>query len=614
MQTKKIIKYILSLFLLVTVVLILLGIRRNSGDSQLSEIEATSKGMVYSLFNNNNEKILALQCQESQRESRDRVLMKEIQATIFKGGQRKKDIHIYGESGYVANNMHNFTITGKARVFAKDFYLKSDNYSLKDRDVLTSQSGVDFKIESLTGRALAGMKVSLLRNYMLLYRVNGIFEILDNPFYFHGDTLKFRDDSRTVTLEKKASTQGPEAVLMARRIRMIFSEEYRHLREATATGRARFSWERDKGAGKEFWQIKSERIRNVYNSTGILKRTLVGENANIRLKDNKNSLAVLSSKIEIDFNTETNTISRVHCPVPSTISNKGKTNFEIKGSKATITYNKQGEIDNCYTRKGTTFRLNEYAGSTTSIQYDLKKESADLKGKDSLVRHKGYEFKSYLFHIDVKNNVISTDERVISVIELEKQNDLFSKDPIFVSANGLKIMEKSQSFKFHGDVNLLQKDVSLKADWFEIKDDNIMIATGNVILQFMNESKEMSIEGDSLVFETQKKDIEIKGKGILKNGDDLLKADWILIQFDNNSEVTLVSGNKNVIFSSDDYSGKSKQIYWQLAKGFVVFKESAQISKKGSGVAKGEDLRLDLKAKKITVIAGDREQAETIIK
>ena len=96
MQTKKIIKYILSLFLLVTVVLILLGIRRNSGDSQLSEIEATSKGMVYSLFNNNNEKILALQCQESQRESRDRVLMKEIQATIFKGGQRKKDIHIYG--------------------------------------------------------------------------------------------------------------------------------------------------------------------------------------------------------------------------------------------------------------------------------------------------------------------------------------------------------------------------------------------------------------------------------------------------------------------------------------------------------------------------------------
>ena len=163
-------------------------------------------------------------------------------------------------------------------------------------------------------------------------------------------------------------------------------------------------------------------------------------------------------------------------------------------------------------------------------------------------------------------------------------------------------------------MNLLQKDVSLKADWFEIKDDNIMIATGNVILQFMNESKEMSIEGDSLVFETQKKDIEIKGKGILKNGDDLLKADWILIQFDNNSEVTLVSGNKNVIFSSDDYSGKSKQIYWQLAKGFVVFKESAQISKKGSGVAKGEDLRLDLKAKKITVIAGDREQAETIIK
>jgi lipopolysaccharide export system protein LptA len=68
-----------------------------------------------------------------------------------------------------------------------------------------------------------------------------------------------------------------------------------------------------------------------------------------------------------------------------------------------------------------------------------------------------------------------------------------------------------------------------------------------------------------------------------------------------------------VAFSKKDLTGKAQLLHWQYALKTILFKNSAEITRKGSGTTRGQELRFDLDSNEITV-SGAADRSETTIR
>lgn len=618
MKYKRIVQILILLFLILVVIFIFSGIKHKRISTDLTNFEATGKEMVYTLYNKNNKKAILLKCSESKKVPEDKILMKNIQATIFKKGKLEKDIHISGDKGFIKNNLHDFSISKNAKIISGDTLIESKSFYLKDRDILTSKNIVNYKTKTLTGLAKSGMRASLLRNILYFYNTSGIYKKGNRSFDFKTDIMKFRDDIKTLRLHNNSSIKSKEALLRGDKISIVFTDDYKNIKEARSWGNCYFYMEKDSDhSGKEIREINAGQIKDSYDDNGNLEKTLIKEDAIVKIKNKLNTTKISSHLIEIYYNKISKSISNIQIPKPCVIENKGKNNFKITATKVAIAYDKKGEIDSCNSRGSSKIIFEEYKGSSSSTYYNLKNNSIILKGSDSKIVYKNSEFISFIFNIDTKNKILFSSSQIKSIVALNKQNPLFSKAPIFINSENINVSEMDNTVKYEKSVNLFQDDIALKAASLEVKGEDSMVATGSVSLSFKDNEKEVILKGNKLIFDFQERTLKIMDKARIKEGNNILKADLISVQLSKKSEgknkIEHIRGEKEVIFVNEDLSGSSEKIDWLFEKELVIFRGSAQIKKQSSGITKGNELKLDLKNKKIIIISDDSKRSQTII-
>jgi lipopolysaccharide export system protein LptA len=82
--------------------------------------------------------------------------------------------------------------------------------------------------------------------------------------------------------------------------------------------------------------------------------------------------------------------------------------------------------------------------------------------------------------------------------------------------------------------------------------------------------------------------------------------------FERSNRLENVLARDNVTFNKKDLSGRSGSLHWDFNKKIVLFKNSAQISRKGAGTTRGRELLLNLSSNEIKV-SSQEDRAETII-
>ena len=87
-----------------------------------------------------------------------------------------------------------------------------------------------------------------------------------------------------------------------------------------------------------------------------------------------------------------------------------------------------------------------------------------------------------------------------------------------------------------------------------------------------------------------------------------------MIRFNNKNEITRISGEDGIDFIKEDLYGNSGKVEWLFKENTMILKDLPQIVKKHGGTTIGEELKINLKTNKITILSSDTERTETTIK
>lgn len=116
------------------------------------------------------------------------------------------------------------------------------------------------------------------------------------------------------------------------------------------------------------------------------------------------------------------------------------------------------------------------------------------------------------------------------------------------------------------------------------------------------------------MIKAKEREVEIR-RGILRSGENTLRAQVLKIAFNQGNEISEIYGEEKIDFikAEDNTSGSSEKVRWFFRKDEIVFIDSARIQKQDSGVTKGSELRLFLKDNRITISSDKSKRTQTTI-
>jgi lipopolysaccharide transport protein LptA len=611
MKSKKILKLFIIIFLIGILIYVFAGLKRKEPSDYISDLKSDGEKMVHSTYDKQNRRAMEIKSSEALKETDDKLVMKDIEGVIFKKGRMNKDIQVHAKNGYVTNNNHNFYIENDARIVSEDFTISSQNFFLKDQALMNTKKKVDYKTEDLRGIAKRGMEYFLKLNVLKFFKTSGHYRRDNRDFSFKTDVLWVIDKDKLMVMENKAVIREANSILRSGWISVKFTDKFERIKEA-ASQKNSYLYIEDREK-KEIKEIKSDIITSFYNKNGELTKITVMQNAEIFLKSKTNHTTIASDLIEMRFDPASGKIKDISIPSPGQIENKGKTDFRITANKINANYNKDGELSYCQGTGDTEFIIDEYKGKAENLSYDIEKNSIIQKGQNAQLINRNNTFNSTKFHVDTEKKELSSGAKVKSIILLSKKNVLLSEAPIFINAENFSIFEKENKFSYKKRVNLVQEDIGLRADRLEIIDENDIEASGNVSLSFKSDEKDVDIRGEQITFNAKEKNIDISSNAVIKNDENILKANRFVVQFNDKNEVTRISGEDGIDFIKEDLYGTSGKVEWLFKEDTMILKDLPQIAKKNGGTTIGEELKIDLKTDKITILSSNTERTETII-
>jgi lipopolysaccharide transport protein LptA len=621
MRSKKALKLFIIVSLLGVIIYVFAALKRNEPTDFSAELKVDGEKMTHYTYDKNHRRVMELKSSEAVKESDDKLVMKDIEGLVFKKGRMNKDIRVFGDHGYVANNSHNFYVEKNARITSDDFDVKGPDFFLKDQANITTKNKVRYEAKDLKGIAMGGLEYYLKINVLKFFNTRGRYHRDERDFSFKTDILWVIDDENLVLLEKRSVVREGETILRSGWLSLHFTDNFKRIVEAASQKNSYFFTEDpEKNESKE---IKADNITSYYDEHGKLTKVKVMQNGVVSLTNETNHTIIHSDLIEMRFDPETGKATGIAIPGSGQIENTGKTDFRITAQKINADYNEEGELTFCQSKGNSEFIIDDYKGISEMLSYDIENDSIILRGPQAQIISGTNTFNSTRFNVDTENKVLTSGSGVKSVILLKKKNVLFSQAPLFVNADNFTILEKENKFSYKKKINLVQDDIGLKANSLSIADDNRIEALGGVSLSFKSDDKELAIKGGRISFNAKEKSIEISDNAAIKSDENLLRADRFVIQFTDKNEVADISGEGEVSFTKEDLYGHSGSVSWLFKEETMILRELPQVVKKNGGTTMvkknggttiGKELKINLKTNKITILSSGTERTETIIK
>lgn len=611
MKYKKLYKILLVIFVAAVLLYIIMGLKKGKNVDYRVETRADGEGMVFNSFNDDNKKVLELKCRTAQKGEGDRMYMTGIEGLIYKKGRMNKDIRVYADQGYTENNLYNFFIEQNARLVSTDFTIRSQSFFMKDRAEMNTTTKVEYFTKSINGIANGGMALYLNINTLNFFDTSGTYRQGKIGFDFQTQKLWFIDKDKMMVLENDAIIRDDKSILRSDWVTMKFTDDLKEIKE-TSSQKNSYLYYQDK-AKQEIKEIKSDNIRCLYDDQGRLTTLSVYNRGEILLKDRDNKTNIASELVDMDFDGPTGNATKAKISKRGVVENTGSTRFRVVANVIDLDYDHEGKLRTCIGTGKVVFVVEKYDGNADKVTYNINKHTMRIEGENSRILSKTNNFYSSLFFVETEKKILSTDKNVKSIIYMENENALFSKDAIFINAQKVTVLEKEKKITYEQNVSLTQSDVKLEAMKLEINGNNDIIATGKVSLNFKSENKMVSLKGERLLYDSKAKTIDLQNQAAIKSGDNVLQAVHIIISFNKDNEIQSINGQQKVNFLKEDLSGSSQRVEWDYKKDTMVFRGSPRIARSGGGKTTGEILKIELNTGRITILSNDSERSETVI-
>jgi lipopolysaccharide export system protein LptA len=234
-------------------------------------------------------------------------------------------------------------------------------------------------------------------------------------------------------------------------------------------------------------------------------------------------------------------------------------------------------------------------------------------GPDSRVRREENVFESSEFTIDTRSNTLVSPRDIKSILKPKENSVLFSRDELFVHAKKIRIFTRENKIQYTDAIRLYQGDTVLRAGSLEFEENSRVLAQGKVFLSFKENEDSIVLQGERILFDPAEKQIKVDKKGLLQSGTHILRAEHITIEFNEQQELERILADTSVTFNKDKITGNSKNVVWRFKEDLMTFQGNARIKTQSGGVTKGEELLLNLKEEKITILSDQSGRSQTVI-
>ncbi len=602
------------LLILAAAMLLFLWNKKGATPSKIVNTAVDGVNLTYLDFDKNNQKRMEVRCRESRKYSNERMQIKKITATIFKTDKLEKDIQVAAESGIISNNLHDFEISDQARIYSSEFSLSSQSFTLKNRELLTSAEKVDYEVQNISGTAAAGLEYFLDQGILKLFDTRGTLVKNGQPCAFYAQTLWVIKKSNLIIFQNKGELAGGGATVSGNWISLQFDRDFANLQTAFVSGNCFFSMQEslENGAAQNK-EITANLIFITYDAAGRLKHISVTDSGKITLQDKKNKGRIVSDKTEIYLRAESQTLEKVHVRSRGTLTNRGRDNISLSGNSLLALYSADGQLTQIKADDNCEFSTDDLKGTADFIAYDAGRFLIDITGKDAAIFSKKNTFNSSHFLVDTRKRLLNSNQGVKATIWPGKKNVLLSSKPLFITASAMEMADGGHAIRFREKVKLFQDDVELHAgDMFFDSRKNLMAFSANANLKFINENELVILRGQTISFDTPGRRIIVAGNASLNLAENTLTGRQIELSFEQANRLENILARDNVTFNKKDLSGQSGSLHWSFNKSIILFKNSAQISRKGAGTTKGRELLLNLNSNEIEV-SSQEDRTETII-
>ncbi|MBN2399786.1 MAG: LPS export ABC transporter periplasmic protein LptC [Candidatus Aminicenantes bacterium] len=602
------------LLILVMAMLFLLWNKKGVGPSKIVNTAVDGVNLTYLDFDKSNQKRMEVKCRESRQYKNERMRVKKITATIFKTDKLEKDIQVAAESGIISNNLHDFEISDRARIYSSDFSLSSQSFTLKNRELLTSAEKVDYEVQNISGTAAAGLEYFLDQGILKLFETRGTLMKNGQPCAFYAQTLWVIKKSNLIIFQNKGELAGGGATVSGDWLSLQFDRDFASLQTAFVSGNCFFNMHESSEIGAaQSKEISADLIFITYDSAGRLQHISVTGSGKITLEDKKNKGRIASDKIEIYLRPESQTLEKVHVRSRGTLTNRGRDNISLSGDSLFALYSADGQLTQIKADDHCEFSTDDLKGTADFITYDVGRFLIDITGKDAAIFSKKNIFNSSHFLVHTRKRLLNSSQGVKATIWPGQKNVLLSSKPLFITASVMEMADRGHTIRFREKVKLFQDELELHAgDMFYNSRKNLMAFSENVNLKFINENELVILRGQTISFDTPGRRIMVVGNASLNHAENTLTGRQIELCFEQANRLENILARDHVTFNKKDLSGKSGSLHWSFTKNIIRFKNSAQISRKGAGTTKGRELLLNLHSNEIEV-SSQEDRAETII-
>jgi lipopolysaccharide export system protein LptA len=588
---------------------------KNAGGKKAEETQIEGVDLTYLSFNKDNEKKLEVRCRESQRGADDKLLMKKITATIFKADKLDKDIHVSADSGYSRNDFNDFYLEGRALIASPSFTLSSKSFELKNLDVLSTPEAVAFKIRDLTGRAEKGLVYLIKNKYVKMLAPDGVMLRAGKAYHFGAKMLRLAEKKNLVFLDQEAYVEGNGTQVRADSIFLQFDPDFANLLWSEAKGKSYFQMSETDADGRRLGrEISANQIKMFNDPQGRLQKIDVVGDGDISLVDGNETGHIRSGAIEIFMNSETQIMEKIRALTRGTLTSSGKENLSVSGNSFLATYSKQGALSVIQAEKKCSFQTDDFSGQAENIRYDVPGFKIEISGKNSSVSSGKNTFSSGQFLVHTRTRQLSSGQNVKATIIPDKKGVLLGARPLFVTAGGMELSERGKVTRFTDDVSLFQDEIEMHGGELLFESiPNRVSCRGKADLKFVDDGEIVLLRGETIAFDPAAAKIAIDGDGRLQQGPNALSARKIELAFSRDDKLETIDAAGNTAFSKKDIAGKAQLLRWQYVRKTILFKNAAEITRKGAGTTRGQELSFDLDSNEITV-TGAADRSETTIR
>lgn len=583
----------------------------SAGPGKAVDQEVEGVNLTYMSFNKDNEKKLEVKCAESQKGAGDRLQMKKIIATIIKADKLDKDIRVTADSGTTQNEFNDFHLQGNVVITSPSFTLSGNSFELKYLAILSTREAAAFTLSGLAGKATRGLEYQINKKYMKMSSPQGVLRRAGKPYRFQAQLLRLSEKRRLLLLDREAQVDGDGTLVRGDRISMQFDQDFVNLEWAAAFGNCYFR--RQAAAGdstRQNWEIAAKRIKMSNDAQGRLQKIEILGDGEIALAGSDNSGRMQSGNIKVLLDSETQVLRTIRSHARGTLISKGKDNLSVSGDSLLAEYAADGTLTKVQAQKNCTFRTDDFQGHADAIEHDVPEAKIYISGKDSSISSRKNVFTSSQFLILTKTRYLRSRQGVKATLVPGKKSVLLGPRPVFVTAAAMETSNKGDAMRFTGKVNLFQDEIELHAGELLFDDPgNRISCSGDADLKFSSDGETLLLRGKTIAFDSGAKKIVVEGEARLQQGANALAARRIELAFGRNDKLETIHAADSVTFSKGEITGKAQLLYWQYARKTVLFRNAAEITRKGAGTTRGQELRFRLDSNEISVSgAGDRSE------